>query len=105
MLGLITENSWKLDGVDREVTIQSLEGIAPKEIVEGIFDNYTTPTENSSKFQYNEEMVARVVAQNILQPGLKFRIEEFLTTWQDALPEGMSIDVNLFFSQSSAVYK
>ncbi|CAD7089395.1 unnamed protein product [Hermetia illucens] len=92
MLGLITENSWKLDGIDREVTIQSLEGIAPKEIVEGIFDNYTTPTENSSKFQYNEEMVARVVAQNILQPGLKFRIEEFLTTWQDALPEGMSID-------------
>lgn len=95
MVGLITENSWPLDEVEREETISALDGIAPKQIVEGLFDLYTIPTEGKeNRFTYKEELVARIVAQNILQPGLKFRVDEFLSTWQEALPEGMKCEVS-----------
>ena len=94
MVGLITENSWPLDEVEREETINALEGIAPKQIVEGLFDIYTVPTEGKeNRYTYKEDLVARIVAQNILQPGLKFRVDEFLSTWQEALPEGMKCEV------------
>ena len=94
MVGLIAENSWPLDEVEREETINALEGIAPKQIVEGLFDIYTVPTEGKeNRYTYKEELVARIVAQNILQPGLKFRVDEFLSTWQEALPEGMKCEV------------
>ncbi|XP_068148264.1 sister chromatid cohesion protein DCC1 [Drosophila tropicalis] len=91
MLGLISENSWALDEVDRAETIQALDGIAPESIVSGLFDIYTVPSERCpNKYSYQESLVARIVAQNILQPGLRFRNEEFMRTWQEALPEGMS---------------
>ncbi|XP_037715860.1 sister chromatid cohesion protein DCC1 [Drosophila subpulchrella] len=91
MLGVISENSWELDEVEREETINALKGIAPEEVVAGLFDIYTTPSERCpGKFEYQESLVSRIVAQNILQPGLRFRNEEFMRTWQEALPEGMS---------------
>lgn len=94
MLGLICENSWALDEIEREETISSLNGIAPEEVVSGLFDIYTVPSERCpDKFQYQESLVARIVAQNILQPGLRFRNEEFMRTWQEALPEGMVCDL------------
>ncbi|KAI8123704.1 hypothetical protein FF38_08718 [Lucilia cuprina] len=93
MVGLIAENSWPLDEVEREETITALDGIAPKQIVEGLFDLYTTESKGKdNRYTYNEELVARIVAQNILQPGLKFRVDEFLSTWQEALPEGMKCE-------------
>lgn len=95
MVGLITENSWPLDEVEKEETINALDGIAPKQIVEGLFDLYTSASaDKENRYTYSDEMVARIVAQNILQPGLKFRVEEFLTAWQEALPEGMKCDVS-----------
>lgn len=90
MLGLISENSWALDEVEREETIHALQGIAPEPIVTGLFDIYTKISDRCpDKFRYQESLVARIVAQNILQPGLRFRHEEFMSTWQEALPEGM----------------
>jgi sister chromatid cohesion protein DCC1 len=88
MLSLITENSWNLDEVDRAETIAALDGIIPNEITEAVFDFYTA---ESTKFQYNEEMVCRIIALNVLKEGLKFHIEEFLETCQGALPEGMEM--------------
>ncbi|EDW02128.1 sister chromatid cohesion protein DCC1 [Drosophila grimshawi] len=91
MLGLIAENSWALDEVDRGETIYAMQGIAPEPIVSGLFDIYAKQSDRCpSKFRYEESLVARIVAQNILQPGLRFRSEEFMSTWQEALPEGMS---------------
>ncbi|KAH8401199.1 hypothetical protein KR009_003596, partial [Drosophila setifemur] len=93
MLGLIAENSWALDEIEREETINSLQGIAPEAVVSGLFDIYTRPSERCpGRFEYQESLVARIVAQNILQPGLRFRNEEFMRTWQEAMPEGMSCE-------------
>uniref|UniRef100_A0A1B0G7N1 Sister chromatid cohesion protein DCC1 n=1 Tax=Glossina morsitans morsitans TaxID=37546 RepID=A0A1B0G7N1_GLOMM len=93
MVGLINENSWVIDEVEKEETINALMGIAPQEIVKGLFEIYTIPTMGKDeRYTYKEDLVARIVAQFILQPGLKFRVDEFLSSWQEALPDGMKCE-------------
>ena len=104
MLGLINENSWKLDEIDRTETINALKGIVPLAVVEGLFDLYTEKSTTDGQFNYREDMVCRIIAENILQQGLKFHINDFITTWQDALPEGMKIDVKLIYFYFISIY-
>lgn len=102
MLNLITENSWPLNAIDREETTAAIgAGIAPEEVVEGLFDLYTfisaeQPAGPSTKllYTYRQDMICRTIAQNILQQGTKFHLEDFMQTWQDSLPEGVNIDVS-----------
>lgn len=97
MLGLISENSWQLDEVERDETIKAMEGIAPAAIVDGLFNIYTVKSpDKENTFTYREELVARCIAQNILQPGLKFKVDEFLSTWLEAMPEGMTVNVSKY---------
>lgn len=101
MLGIVTENSWPIDRVDRDETLASIsETIAPSQIVASLFDLYARPNASESStstaktmYTYVEEMVCRTIAQNILQQGMKFHLNDFMETWQSALPDGMSIDV------------
>uniref|UniRef100_A0A182K4F3 Sister chromatid cohesion protein DCC1 n=1 Tax=Anopheles christyi TaxID=43041 RepID=A0A182K4F3_9DIPT len=89
LLSVVTENSWELDAIDKDVTLEAMQGIIPFEVVDGIFNVYTTPSERMpGRFQYREDLVCAVFAEKILQHGLKFHIDEFLVTWQEALPEG-----------------
>jgi len=92
MLGVISENSWSLDEVDRDETIQALDGIVPRDICTTVFDYYTEEVDGTGKFCYNPAMVCRIIAQNVLQEGLKFHIEEFIETCSGALPDGMEFD-------------
>ena len=92
MITLISENSWELDEIDRGETIAALDGIIPDEITQAVFDFYTHEVPVTDKFRYDEEMVCRIIAQNVLQEGLKFHIDEFMETCQSALPEGMKIE-------------
>lgn len=89
MMSLISENSWGLDEVDKNETIAALDGIIPEEITQAVFNYYTEEISESGKYSYKEDMVCRIIAQNVLQEGLKFHIDEFLETCQSALPEGM----------------
>lgn len=97
MLALLAENSWSLNGVDRSETLSALAEIVPLPVVRGLFDIYAEPVTDGNgvgdRYQYNERMVCQIVAQNILQQGLKFHVSDFITSWQDELPEGMKIDV------------
>lgn len=87
MLDLIDENSWKLDEIDRTVAVESLKGIVPEEVVGGLFTVYTEEVpEKPGKFKFNEEYVCQAVARHILQPGMRFHREDFMTTWQEDLP-------------------
>lgn len=102
MLGIVTENSWPLERIDREETLASIsETIAPAHIVASLFDLYTKPgasegTSTAAKIQYtyDEAMVCRTIALNMLQQGTKFHLKDFMDTWQSALPDGMVIDVS-----------
>lgn len=92
MMSLISENSWSLDMVDRSETIASLEGIIPDEILQAVFDFYTEEVPATGKYCYKEAMICRIIAQNVLQEGLKFHIDEFIETCQSALPDGMKME-------------
>lgn len=94
MLSLINENSWQLDEIERDETINALEGIIPNEITENIFNFYTTNEHvtNEGKFRYREDLVCRIVALNVLVDDLKFHIDEFFETCQSALPAGFKMD-------------
>lgn len=91
MIAVIGENSWNSDEVDKHTTVEALDGICPLEIVDGLFDIYTEPGKPNF-FKYKEDSVCRIVAQNMLQLGQKFHVDEFLSIWQEALPEGMNFD-------------
>lgn len=91
MLGVVSENSWQMDQIDKDVTVDSLYGIIPTEICSKLFDFYTHKIEATGKFQYKEDLVARIMAANILQSGLKFQIDDFMSTWQETLPDGMEV--------------
>ncbi|XP_040161480.1 sister chromatid cohesion protein DCC1 [Anopheles arabiensis] len=89
LLSVVSENSWELDAIDKDVTLEAMQGIIPFEVVDGMFNVYTTPSERMpGRFQYREDLVCAMFAEKILQHGLKFHIDEFLVTWQEALPEG-----------------
>ncbi|XP_311420.5 sister chromatid cohesion protein DCC1 [Anopheles gambiae] len=89
LLSVVSENSWELDAIDKDVTLEAMQGIIPFEVVDGMFNVYTTPSERTpGRFQYREDLVCAMFAEKILQHGLKFHIDEFLVTWQEALPEG-----------------
>lgn len=92
MMSLINENSWNLDSVERSESIAALEGIIPDGITHAVFDYYTEKIPATGKYRYKVEMVCRIIAQNVLQEGLKFHIDEFLETCQSALPEGMIME-------------
>ncbi|XP_058833520.1 sister chromatid cohesion protein DCC1 [Topomyia yanbarensis] len=93
MLVLIAENSWELDEIDKATTIEALDGIVPYEIVDRIFDVYTVPNEREEGwFRYREDLVCALFAENILQQGLKFHIDDFLSNWQQMLPEGFTVN-------------
>lgn len=87
-LDLISENSWKLDEIDRKITVEALDGIVPKEVCQELFDIYTISTE-PGKHKYQEAIICKIVAGNILQHSQKFQIEEFLQTCQSTLPDQM----------------
>lgn len=100
LLGVFTENSWAMDEVDRQITLESIsETIAPTEIVQKLFDLYTKPSEQGSSssrclYRYREDLVCRLIALNILQQGTKFRLDEFMENWQMSLPEGFQVQVS-----------
>lgn len=98
LLGVVNENSWPIDGIDRDETLNAIsETIAPPEMVQTMFDIYTFPspqsTSSRSLFTYREEMVCRTIAQNVLQQGTKFHYNEFMETLQSALPDGFNVQV------------
>lgn len=96
MVNLINENSWSLDEIDEDITIAALDGLAPVEVVTGLFNNYTEKSEKVGFYKYKEDCVSRILLMNILKPGLKFQYEEFIETWHSAMPEGMTINVSCF---------
>lgn len=110
MLGIIAEMAWRLDEIDRDETVELLApNIAPEQIVRGLFDLYAIETpgktnkEGKPLYGYSELMVCRIVAQNILQQGTKFHMDDFMSTWQDALPDGMKINVGPEAMQNSYI--
>lgn len=97
MIKILDENSLPYDAVSYEETIEALENIVPKTILDNLFDLYT---ENSrcidgvQQYRYTEK-VARFFAQVLLVNAGKFNFAEFLQAWQDSVPEQMPTDESM----------
>ncbi|XP_011566131.3 sister chromatid cohesion protein DCC1 [Plutella xylostella] len=98
MLDLIEENSWPLDRISKEITIDSLKELVPSSILEAMFRHYTDPTVEEGGdlyFQYKQDKVCRFLAGVLLKSAGKFNLAEFLQAWKDSVPEGMVADESL----------
>lgn len=92
MLQLIEENSWGLDEICYEETINALEDIVPKDILNSLFDLYTEESQvidSQQLYRYKQFEVCQFLANIILSNSAKFGLYEFLETWQASVPEGM----------------
>ncbi|VVC93441.1 unnamed protein product [Leptidea sinapis] len=93
MLDLIEENSWELDNISKEITMESLKDLVPKSILESMFGFYT---EQCGQFyKYKEDKVCRFLARVLLKSAGKFSLTDFLQAWRDSVPEGMTTSESL----------
>lgn len=102
MLDLIEENSWPLDKISKEVTLDSLKELVPPPILEAMFRFYTkkSSVEDSVQlYQYDQEKVCSFLARVLLKSAGKFNLIEFLQAWRDSVPEGMVTDVGIKFER------
>lgn len=97
MLDLIEENSWPLNKISREVTLDSLKDLVPACILEAMFGFYTMESVEeggTQYYQYKEDKVCRFLARVLLKSAGKFNLVEFMQAWRDSVPEGMITHVS-----------
>ncbi|CAH1987360.1 unnamed protein product [Acanthoscelides obtectus] len=93
MLKLIDENSWQLDEIDYQETVESLEDLAPKEIVTGLFEKYTEESQvvdSMQLYRYKEDKVCTFFAKVLLYGAGKFNLSDFMQAWKESVPDGMT---------------
>ncbi|XP_063833499.1 sister chromatid cohesion protein DCC1 [Ostrinia nubilalis] len=98
MLDLIEENSWSLDKISKEETLESLKDLVPETILQSMFRFYTTESieeDGVQYYQYKQDKVCGFLAKVLLKSAGKFNLAEFLQAWSDSVPEGMVTDESL----------
>ncbi|KAM3961440.1 sister chromatid cohesion protein DCC1 [Aphomia sociella] len=98
MLDLIEENSWPLDRISRETTLESLKDLVPRPILEAMFRFYAKETveeDGVHYYQYNQDKICCFLARVLLKSAGKFNLAEFLQAWRDSVPEGMVTNESL----------
>ncbi|XP_045472114.1 sister chromatid cohesion protein DCC1 [Harmonia axyridis] len=100
MLKLIDENSWNLDEINYEVTINSLKEIIPVDVVRSLFDKYTEESkieDDEVFYSYKERDICIFFAKVLLSQAEKFNFEDFFQAWGESLPEGMYPDEEMLY--------
>lgn len=98
MLDLIDENSWSLDRISKEVTVESLKELVPLPILEAMFRFYTQESvleDDVQLYEYRQDKVCRFLARVLLKSAGKFNLVEFLQAWKDSVPDGMVTNESL----------
>ncbi|XP_070556984.1 sister chromatid cohesion protein DCC1-like [Ptychodera flava] len=95
IIQLIDENSWTTDHVPTKETLDTLENLYPRNILQHCLDCYgdkkSMETDSGEEIVYSlsEDKVCRAFAEMLLKPAGKFNLSEFLESWQQSVPEGM----------------
>lgn len=93
MLKLIDENSWPLDEIDYEETMNTLSDLLPAEVLNCLFEKYCEESkiiDGLQLYKYKESDVCQFFAKFILRESGKFRFDEFYQGWLESVPEGMT---------------
>ncbi|XP_068246946.1 sister chromatid cohesion protein DCC1 isoform X1 [Palaemon carinicauda] len=98
ILNLIETNKWPLDNVPRIATIRVLSESEPRAVISQCFEYYLKPTgnitdEGDELYTLNDDKVCRLCAEVLLKPAGKFNLNDFLTIWQQSVPEGLTTNL------------
>ncbi|CAL4087589.1 unnamed protein product [Meganyctiphanes norvegica] len=99
ILNLIDEQKYSLDRIPREATIKTLSALEPKAVITQCFDYYLKSTDKKDDngdelCSLLDDNVCRLCAEVLLKPAGKFNLTEFLTIWQQSVPEGLSTSLS-----------
>jgi len=96
ILRFFDENSWSLDCVSKKETVEALQELVTKEVLEQVFDIYCHPMEGGKEdeFSLDKDKVARFYGDFLLAVNTKYVLEEFLDMWQKAVPDGVKTDIS-----------
>ncbi|KAJ8962508.1 hypothetical protein NQ318_000898 [Aromia moschata] len=100
MLKLIDENSWQLDEIDYEQTIDTLSDLVPREILSDLFDKYAVESQivdGLQLYRYDEHKVCSFFAKVLLHDAGKFNLDDFLQAWRESVPEGMNPNEEMLY--------
>ncbi|XP_077991724.1 sister chromatid cohesion protein DCC1-like [Glandiceps talaboti] len=95
IIQLIEENSWTSDYIPAKETLDTLENLYPRHILQHCLDCYgerrSMETDHSEEVIYSlqEDKVCCAFAEMLLRPAGKFNLAEFLESWQQSVPDGM----------------
>lgn len=94
ILNFVDENSWPIDRINKIETLQSLAALVPVDILEHCFSWYAEKTavvnrDGEPVYRLLEARVCRFLAEVLLRQAGKFNLKDFLSSWQQSVPEGM----------------
>lgn len=93
LLKSMEENSWPLDEIQKDESINAWKEIVPETILEQLFNKYTTEsktTDDQILYKYDETKVCQFFAKVLLHYAEKFNLHDFLQSWKDSVPEGLT---------------
>lgn len=100
MLKLIDENSWGLDHIDYDETLEALTDLVPRDVISTLFEKYTEESkviDGIQLYRYKEEKVCKFFAEVLLHDAGRFNFNEFLQAWKESVPEGMVPDEKMLY--------
>ncbi|XP_077577210.1 sister chromatid cohesion protein DCC1 [Stigmatopora nigra] len=95
LLGHVTQlmdsESWAIDKVPLETSLEELSPLEPREMIEHCLNCYGLRYNQNDKVFYalDEAKVCRVTAVMLLKNAIKFNLMEFQEVWQQSVPDGM----------------
>jgi len=96
LMRFFDENSWSLDCVKKQESLESLNDLVDPEILPQVFDMYCTPMPGGTEdeFSVDKDKVCRFYGDCLLFPGTNLIVDEFLDMWQKAVPENLQTSID-----------
>jgi len=96
ILRFFDDNSWPMDSVKKQETMEELKDLVDEDILEQVFLLYCRPADNDDEdsFAVDQDKVCRFFGNYLLTPGSNFTADDFLDMWQKAVPEGLTTNLD-----------
>ncbi|KAK4315020.1 hypothetical protein Pmani_013724 [Petrolisthes manimaculis] len=99
ILQLIETKSWALDCVPYKESVEILSELEPRAVMVQCFEYYLAPTDNENEsgdalYTLQDDKICRLCAEVLLKSADKYNLNEFLSIWQQSVPEGLTTNMS-----------